>query len=66
MCNLEPSEKCYGCVYWGTGDMEGCKLTTEFRKNNPNSTDEEYEKFMLSKGRKSVEMIYTLKESNLL
>lgn len=52
MCRLEPSEKCYGCGYWGSGDMEGCKLTIEFRKNNPNVTDEEYEKFMLSKSRK--------------
>lgn len=51
MCNLEPSEKCYGCIYWGSGDYEGCKITIEFKKNNPTSTAEEYKNYMLSKGR---------------
>lgn len=52
MCNLEPSEKCYGCGYWATGDSEGCRLTIEFEKNNPYATSEEYKNYMLSKGRK--------------
>lgn len=51
MCNLEPSEKCYGCIYWGSGDYEGCKMTIEFKKNNPTATAEEYKNYMLSKGR---------------
>ena len=42
MCNLEPSEKCYGCGYWASGYNEGCRMTIEFKKNNPsNITDDE-------------------------
>lgn len=52
-CNLESSEKCYGCPYWGLGDYEGCELTIEFHKNNPNGTREEYAEFMkLNRGKK--------------
>lgn len=48
-CNLEISDKCYGCAYYGTGDIDGCKLTIKFCKKYPNHTDEEYEKYMKSK-----------------
>ena len=46
-CNLEMTNDCYGCVYYGSGDTEGCKLTIAFHKKHPNHTDEEYEKYML-------------------
>ena len=46
-CNLEMTSDCYGCPYYGTGDVEGCKKTVEFHKRYPNHTDEEYEKYML-------------------
>lgn len=35
-----------GCGYYGTGDINGCKLTIKFHKKHPNHTDEEYEKYM--------------------
>ena len=50
-CNLECSPDCYGCAYYGTGDIEGCKLTIRFHKEHPVHTDEEYEDFMLNNGR---------------
>lgn len=38
-CNLEMSDKCYGCGYYGTGDIDGCKLTIEFCKKYMKSYD---------------------------
>lgn len=52
-CNLRMSDNCYGCPYYGTGDVEGCELTIAFHKKHPNHTDEEYEQYML-KHRKEV------------
>lgn len=46
-CNLKMSDKCYGCAYYGTGDIDGCKLTIAFHKKYPNHTDEEYKQYML-------------------
>ena len=51
-CNLKMSADCYGCAYYGTGDIEGCKLTIAFNKKHPIHTDEEYELYMISNGRK--------------
>ena len=51
MCNLEMSDTCYGCSYYGTGDVEGCKLTIEFYKRHPIHTDEEYKEWMISNNR---------------
>jgi hypothetical protein len=45
-CNLEMSSDCYGCGYYGTGDVEGCRLTIKFHKEHPDHTDEEYEAYM--------------------
>lgn len=50
-CNLKMSDKCYGCGYYSSGDVEGCKLTIEFRKKHPNHTDEEYKEYMISNKR---------------
>ena len=47
-CNLEMTDECYGCGYYGSGDIEGCKLTIAFHKKHPNHTDEEYEQYMLN------------------
>ena len=47
-CNLKMSDNCYGCVYYGIGDVEGCQLTITFHKSNPNHTDEEYVQYMIS------------------
>lgn len=47
-CNLKMGDKCYGCPYYGTGDIEGCRLTIAFCKSTPNHTDEEYEQYMVS------------------
>ena len=46
-CNLEMTDACYGCGYYGTGDIEGCKLTIDFHKKHLNHTDKEYEQYML-------------------
>ena len=46
-CNLNCTTNCYGCAYYGTGDIEGCKLTIAFCKKHPNHTDEEYKEYML-------------------
>lgn len=51
-CNLKMSADCYGCAYYGTSDIEGCKLTIAFNKKHPIHTDEEYELYMISNGRK--------------
>lgn len=53
-CNLEISDKCYGCSYYGTGDIEGCKLTIAFHKKHQNHTDEEYEKYMKANDEKRI------------
>ena len=45
-CNLEMSSDCYGCGYYGTGDIEGYRLTIKFHKEHPDHTDEEYETYM--------------------
>lgn len=45
------SDACYGCPYYGVGDIEGCKLTIEFNKKYPIHTDKEYRKWMLSNNR---------------
>jgi len=50
-CNLEPTDDCYGCGYWGSGDMDGCELTIEFHKKYPNGTDDEYARYMIEHGR---------------
>lgn len=50
-CNLKMTDACYGCVYYGTGDIEGCKLTIEFHKKHPIHTEEEYREWMLSSDR---------------
>ena len=47
-CNLKMSDNCYGCAYYGIGDVEGCRLTIKFYKKYPNHTDEEYEQYMIS------------------
>lgn len=46
-CNLEMTNDCYGCGYYGSGDVEGCRLTIAFHKKHPNHTDEEYKQYML-------------------
>ena len=51
-CNLKPSNDCYGCPYWGTGNVDGCKLTIQFHKLNPNGTEQEYADYMSKHGRK--------------
>lgn len=53
-CNLKMSDNCYGCAYYGTGDVEGCRLTIAFHKSTPNHTDEEYEQYMISNRIKKV------------
>lgn len=50
-CNLEMSDKCYGCVYYGTGDVDGCKLTIEFYNKHHIHTNKEYKNWILSNGR---------------
>ena len=45
-CNLEMTAECYGCAYYGTGDIKGCELTIRFHKTHPQHTDEEYERYM--------------------
>lgn len=40
------SSDCYGCGYYGTGDIEGCRLTIKFHKEHPDHTNEEYEAYM--------------------
>jgi hypothetical protein len=50
-CNLKPTDDCYGCGYWGSGDMDGCELTIAFHRKYPNGTDEEYERYMIEQGR---------------
>ena len=47
-CNLKMNADCYGCPYYGTGDVEGCRLTIAFHKKYPNHTDEEYKQYMIS------------------
>ena len=51
-CNLKPTDDCYGCPYWGTGDMEGCELTINFHKFNPDGTAHEYAEYMAKHNRK--------------
>lgn len=50
-CNLEMTDKCYGCGYYGTGDIDGCELTIKFHKKFPNGDNKQYEQYMLSNGR---------------
>ena len=50
-CNLEIGDNCYGCPYYGSGDIDGCKLTIKVQKEFPNGDDKQYEKYMLSNGR---------------
>lgn len=50
-CNLEMNDACYGCPYYGTGDIEGCHLTIEFYKKHPVHTDEEYKEWMINNNR---------------
>ena len=50
-CNLKMDDNCYGCPYYGSGDIDGCKLTIKFHKEFPNGDDKQYEQYMLSKGR---------------
>lgn len=51
-CNLKMSEKCYGCPYYGTGDIDGCELTIAFHKKHPQHTNEEYKQYMKSHKRR--------------
>lgn len=53
-CNLKMTDDCYGCIYYGSGDYDGCKLTIEFHKTHTNHTDKEYERYMINKGRKKI------------
>ncbi len=50
-CNLKMDDDCYGCGYYGSGDIEGCELTIKFNKKFPNGTDKQYEQYMLSNRR---------------
>lgn len=50
-CNLRMDDDCYGCPYYGLGDIDGCKLTIKFLKKFPNGNDKQYEQYMLSNGR---------------
>ena len=50
-CNLKMSDECYGCGYYGHGDVEGCMLTIQFYLKHPNHTDEEYEQYMITEKR---------------
>lgn len=50
-CNLKLTDACYGCGYYGSGDIDGCRLTINFHKNNPAGNDEDYEKYMIQHGR---------------
>jgi len=45
-CNLKMDDNCYG-----SGDIDGCKLTIKFHKEFPNGDDKQYEQYMLSNGR---------------
>jgi hypothetical protein len=46
-------DDCYGCPYYGSGDIEGCNLTIKFYKEHPDpeNADEDYKNFMISNGR---------------
>ena len=50
-CNLEMGDNCYGCPYYSSGDIDGCKLTIKFHRKFPNGDDKQYEQYMLSNGR---------------
>ena len=50
-CNLKMDDNCYGCPYYGSGDIDGCKLTIKFHEKFPNGDDKQYEQYMLSSGR---------------
>lgn len=52
-CNLRMDDDCYGCPYYGSGDIEGCNLTIKFYKEHPDpeNADEDYKNFMISNGR---------------
>lgn len=50
-CNLKMDDDCYGCPYYGLGDIDGCKLTIKFHKEFPNGDNKQYEQYMLSNGR---------------
>ena len=50
-CNLKMDDNCYGCPYYGLGDIDGCNLTIKFHKEFPNGDDKQYEQYMLSNGR---------------
>jgi len=56
-CNLKMSDECYGCGYYGSGDVEGCMLTIQFHLKHPNHTDEEYEQYMIANNRKKRELL---------
>lgn len=50
-CNLKMDDDCYGCPYYGSGDIDGCKLTIQFHRKFPNDDDKQYEQYMLSNRR---------------
>lgn len=51
--HLKMTDDCYGCAYYGTGDITGCKLTIQYYKEHMEEKGISYAEWMLSQGRPS-------------
>lgn len=52
-CNLKMTDDCYGCAYYGTGDIAGCKLTIQYYKEHMEDKGISYPEWMSSQSRMS-------------